>query len=124
MHVLILLLALPLSFVVGQDKDTYTDRYDSLKLDEVLHNRRLTASYIKCILDKGRCTSEGKELKSHIAEALQSGCAKCTKAQFSGAKKVIKHLINHESKSWKELVNKYDPKRVYMHKYENELKTL
>ncbi|XP_053614222.1 allergen Tha p 1-like [Plodia interpunctella] len=123
MHVLILLLALPISFVLAQD-ETYNTRYDSLKLQEVLQNRRLTMSYVKCILDKGRCTAEGRELKSHISEALQNGCAKCTGAQFKGAKQVIKHLINHEPKSWKELVKKYDPERVYMQKYEHELKNL
>ncbi|XP_028173942.1 allergen Tha p 1-like [Ostrinia nubilalis] len=102
----------------------YTDRYDTVNLDDVLANKRLTVAYIKCMLDKGGCTSEGRELKSHIAEALQNGCAKCTKAQREGMRRVIKHLIQHEKGYWQELVEKYDPKRVYTQKYENELNSL
>ncbi|KAL0870064.1 hypothetical protein ABMA27_006226 [Loxostege sticticalis] len=103
---------------------SYTDRYDTVNLDDVLANKRLTVAYIKCMLDKGKCTSEGKELKSHIAEALQNGCAKCTKAQREGMRRVIKHLINHERGYWQQLVEKYDPKRVYTQKYEKELNSL
>ncbi|KAL0820643.1 hypothetical protein ABMA28_006478 [Loxostege sticticalis] len=123
---------------------SYTDRYDTVNLDDVLANKRLTVAYIKCMLDKGKCTSEGKELKypksyrdrfnrirrspspslAHIAEALQNGCAKCTKAQREGMRRVIKHLINHERGYWQQLVEKYDPKRVYTQKYEKELNSL
>lgn len=44
-------------------EERYTDRYDHLNLDEIISNKRLLSSYIKCILDKGRCSPEGKELK-------------------------------------------------------------
>ena len=41
-----------------------SDRLDSVNIDEVLANKRLLQAYIKCTLDKGRCTPEGRELKS------------------------------------------------------------
>lgn len=41
----------------------YTDRYDSIDLNQILANRRLLIPYIKCLLDEGKCTAEGKELK-------------------------------------------------------------
>ncbi|KAL4704243.1 hypothetical protein ACJJTC_016261 [Scirpophaga incertulas] len=99
----------------------YTDRYDVINVDEVLGNSRLLKGYLKCVLNKGQCTAEGRELKSHIVEALQNGCAKCTKAQREGMRKVIKHLVTKEKEYWEELVNKYDPDRVYTRKYEKEL---
>lgn len=43
--------------------EQYTDRYDDLDVNEILANKRLLLTYIKCVLDKGRCTPEGKEIK-------------------------------------------------------------
>lgn len=34
------------------------------KIDNVLRNDRILTNYIKCLLDKGACTREGRELKS------------------------------------------------------------
>lgn len=43
--------------------EQYTDRYDNLNVDEIIANRRLLEPYIKCVLEKGKCTAEGKEMK-------------------------------------------------------------
>ncbi|CAH2089573.1 unnamed protein product [Euphydryas editha] len=102
--------------------DIYTDKYDNIDLDEILSNRRLLIPYIKCILDEGRCSPEGKELKLHIVEALENDCAKCTDAQKRGNKKVMRHLINYEQDYWQQLVAKYDPEHKYSVKYEEEYK--
>lgn len=48
---------------VAQPK-TYTTKYDNIDLDEIIHNDRLLKSYVDCLLDKGRCTPDGLELKS------------------------------------------------------------
>ncbi|VVC97652.1 unnamed protein product [Leptidea sinapis] len=57
-------------------------------------------------------------------EALENYCAKCTEKQKQGTRTVIRHLIKNESDFWQELVNKYDPAKKYVSKYENELKTI
>lgn len=44
--------------------DRYTSRYDNIDLDSVLNNRRALNAIIKCLLDKGPCSPEGKEMKS------------------------------------------------------------
>lgn len=49
------------AFALAEDK--YTDKYDKIDLDEILGNKRLLQAYVNCILDKGKCTPEGKELK-------------------------------------------------------------
>lgn len=49
------------AFTLAEDK--YTDKYDKIDLDEILGNKRLLQAYVNCILDKGKCTPEGKELK-------------------------------------------------------------
>nr|ALT31611.1 chemosensory protein 29 [Cnaphalocrocis medinalis] len=123
MKCLLLVLAITIQCTLAQSA-TYTDRYDTINLDDVLANKRLTVAYIKCVLDKGKCTNEGKELKSHIIEALQNGCSKCTKAQREGMRRVIRHLIKYEKGYWQELVEKYDPDRVFTQKYEKELNSI
>lgn len=65
-----LLVALLSTFVVAVAADTYTDRYDSMNVDDVIANKRLLVAYVKCVLDKGRCTPEGRELKCKCAFTL------------------------------------------------------
>ncbi|VVC97651.1 unnamed protein product [Leptidea sinapis] len=116
--------------------DVYTDKYDNVDLDEILENKRLFTPYVKCILDQGKCSPDGKELKSHIKEALEQNCGKCTDKQKTGTRphikealeqncgkctdkqktgtrRVIGHLINNESEYWKQLKAKYDPKNQF-----------
>lgn len=44
--------------------DRYTSKFDNFDVDKVLNNNRILTSYIKCLLDEGNCTNEGRELKS------------------------------------------------------------
>lgn len=46
--------------------EQYDDRYDDINVGEILSNKRLLTSYLKCLLDKGRCTPEGQELKGKL----------------------------------------------------------
>ncbi|CAK1552546.1 unnamed protein product [Leptosia nina] len=104
--------------------EQYTDRYDNIDLDEILGNDRLLIPYVKCMLDEGKCSPEGKELKAHIKEALEQNCDKCTAAQKSGTRRVIGHLINKKADYWEQLKAKYDPEHKYVLKYEAELRTV
>nr|QGN03663.1 putative chemosensory protein 14 [Conopomorpha sinensis] len=123
MKTLLLLVTLTLAAgLVSSQK--YPEKYDQLDLEQILSNKRLTKTYIKCILELGRCSPEAKELKGHISEALGNGCARCTNNQREGARRVIAHLIKHEPDAWKQLVEKYDPERVYTSKYDKELRSL
>lgn len=45
-------------------EDKYTTKYDNIDIDEILRSDRLLKNYINCILNRGRCTSDGAELKS------------------------------------------------------------
>lgn len=47
----------------ARPEDKYTDKYDKIDVDELLSNRRLLIPYIKCILDEGKCSADGRELK-------------------------------------------------------------
>lgn len=48
----------------AKEEKPYTTRFDNVNVDQILHNDRILGSYIKCLLEKGPCTQEGRELKS------------------------------------------------------------
>nr|QKK82659.1 chemosensory protein [Histia rhodope] len=100
----------------------YTDKYDNTDIEEILNNDRLLLGYIKCVLDEGPCTPDGKELKSHIQEGLETNCAECTVAQRTNMEKIFRHLINKEHEHWEALKKKFDANNVYAQKYEDDLK--
>ncbi|XP_045521957.1 allergen Tha p 1-like [Pieris brassicae] len=103
--------------------EKYTDKYDNINLQEILENGRLFHAYINCLLDKGKCSPEGKELRDHIQDALETGCSKCTEAQEKGTYTIIEHLINKEKEIWEELCAKYDAEGKYRKKYEERAKS-
>lgn len=47
----------------------YTAKYDNVDVDRILNNDRILSNYIKCMMDEGPCTAEGRELKSKFAMA-------------------------------------------------------
>ena len=65
-----------LSVVVAQK---YTTKYDGVNLDEILKSDRLFNNYYKCLMDTGRCTPDGNELKRTLPDALKTDCSKCKK---------------------------------------------
>lgn len=50
--------------VLGAPPKGYTNRFDSIDIEKVLSNSRITNRYIDCLLDRVQCTAEGRELKS------------------------------------------------------------
>jgi hypothetical protein len=44
--------------------EKYTTKYDNINVDEILESDRLRDNYVNCVLEKGKCTPEGTELKS------------------------------------------------------------
>nr|AAM77025.1 chemosensory protein [Rhyparobia maderae] len=105
-----------------EDKPSYTTKYDNIDLDEILGSKRLLNNYFNCLLDKGPCTPDGKELRDHIPDALETGCDKCSDKQKNGTRRVLKFLIDNEPDRYKELENKFDPEGTYRKKYEKEAK--
>nr|AAB84283.1 p10 [Periplaneta americana] len=104
--------------------DKYTTKYDNIDLDEILASDRLLANYHKCLIEEGKCTPDGEELKSHVSDALQNDCAKCSDKQRAGAEKVINFLYNKKKPMWESLQKKYDPENTYVTKYADRLKEL
>ncbi|CAG5049097.1 unnamed protein product [Parnassius apollo] len=118
-----ILLSLFVTISHAQVSEKYTNRYDDLNIEDVLTNRRFLVSFIKCVLEIGKCSPEGRELKSHIREALANNCARCTEPQRRSTLLVIAHLVNSEPDYWKQLTEKYDRDHKYAKRYEAQLNT-
>ncbi|EAA12322.2 AGAP008051-PA [Anopheles gambiae str. PEST] len=104
--------------VAAQDK--YTSKYDNINVDEILKSDRLFGNYYKCLLDQGRCTPDGNELKRILPDALQTNCEKCSEKQRDGAIKVINYLIQNRKDQWDVLQKKFDPENKYLEKYRGQ----
>lgn len=59
--VMVLLLGVVSTVVLAQN---YPNKFDQVNIETVLQNDRVLTNYIKCLLDKGACTREGRDLKS------------------------------------------------------------
>lgn len=51
--------------------EKYPVKFDNVNIETVLSNDRVLSNYIKCLLDKGSCTREGRELKSELFYSIQ-----------------------------------------------------
>nr|AVI04873.1 putative chemosensory protein 1 [Anthonomus grandis] len=96
---------------------TYTTKYDNIDIDTILASNRLLRNYVNCLLDKGPCTSEGKELKKYLPDAIASECSKCSPAQKKIAGKVLSSLLLKHRDDWNKLTTKYDPEGKLQKKY-------
>ncbi|XP_069695422.1 ejaculatory bulb-specific protein 3-like [Periplaneta americana] len=113
--VIVGLLCLLAVALVSSDK--YTNRYDHIDVDSILRNERALGAIVKCILEKGPCSPEGRELKADLPEALQTDCAKCTDNQKTLIRKAARYLIDNKPSYWNEISNKYDPEKQYVESF-------
>uniref|UniRef100_M3V872 Chemosensory protein 5 n=1 Tax=Ips typographus TaxID=55986 RepID=M3V872_IPSTY len=116
---LFVVLVLGCSLVAAQSP--YTSKYDNVDVDKILKNERVLTNYIKCLMEEGPCTPEGRELRKTLPDALASGCSKCNEKQKDTTEKVIRHLMDKRTKDWDRLSKKYDPQGVYKQRFEKEL---
>ncbi|XP_050464331.1 ejaculatory bulb-specific protein 3-like [Cataglyphis hispanica] len=111
-----LILASLMMILVTAEK--YSRKYDEVDVDKILQSNRILNNYIRCLLDEGPCTAEGRALRKILPDALTTDCSKCNDDQKAVAEKVIHHLKTKRSKDWDRLVAKYDPHGEYKKSYE------
>ncbi|VEN41110.1 unnamed protein product [Callosobruchus maculatus] len=121
---LLVLFLLPvLSFSAVTERNKYTTKYDNVNLDEIVHNERLLKSYVDCLLEKGRCTPDGLELKKNMPDAIATDCSKCSEKQKEGSEIIIRYLIDNKPEYWTPLQEKYDPTGSYKKRYLEDKKS-
>ncbi|KAL0869942.1 hypothetical protein ABMA27_006133 [Loxostege sticticalis] len=115
----LIVLCCVVAVALARPNDKYTDKYDNLNIQEILENKRLLKAYVDCVLGQGKCSPDGKELKEHLQEAIETGCEKCTEAQEKGAYTAIEYLIKNELDIWRQLAAKFDPEGKWRKTYED-----
>nr|AYP30832.1 CSP7 [Corythucha ciliata] len=108
---------------VAYAAELYTTKYDNIDVDRILSNDRILTQYIKCLMEEGNCTNEGRELKKTLPDALKTGCVKCNEKQKAQTEKVLRHLSSKRPRDWTRLKAKYDPTGEFSKKYEDKLST-
>nr|ARO70316.1 Chemosensory protein 12 [Dendrolimus punctatus] len=104
-------------FIINGEETSYTNEFDGLDLHEILTNDRLLTAYVNCLLEKGPCTPDGKELKKNLPDAIDNGCKKCTQKQREGADEVMHYIIDNRPEDWTKLEDKYQSDGSYKRKY-------
>ncbi|CAB3234970.1 unnamed protein product [Arctia plantaginis] len=99
------------------ETSTYTTKYDGIELKEILSNDRILTNYVRCLLDEGPCTPDGKELKKNLPDAIANDCEKCTERQRTGADEVMHYLIDNRTDDWLKLEEKYNSDGSYKINY-------
>lgn len=59
-----LLVLLTALFALAVTAEKYPEKYDNVDVDRILQNNRVLTNYIRCLMDEGPCTAEGRELRS------------------------------------------------------------
>ncbi|CAH1395237.1 unnamed protein product [Nezara viridula] len=112
MKVLVALLLFA-AVAVARPGDMYTTKYDNIDIDEILNNDRLYKKYIDCVMDRGDCTPDGKELRKNMPEAILTDCMKCSEHQKIGTDKTLKFMLKNKKADFDEVEKKYDPTGSY-----------
>ncbi|EAT46838.1 AAEL001975-PA [Aedes aegypti] len=98
-------------------QEFYTSKFDNIDVDEILKSDRLFKNYYQCLLDQGRCTPEGNELKRVLPDALETACSKCSEKQRSAGVRAVKYLSENRPAEFKALRARFDPENKYVDQY-------
>lgn len=52
------------------DDEKYTTKYDNIDLEQILNSDRLLKNYFECVMERGKCTPDGTELRSKFFKVL------------------------------------------------------
>ncbi|KAI5709721.1 hypothetical protein M8J76_004528 [Diaphorina citri] len=89
---------------------------DNFDVDSVLNNGRVLKNYVKCVLNMGPCTAEGREMKRVLPDVLKTACGKCSEQHKERLRKVLLKLKNDPKlkEDYNKIIEKYDPKKEYV----------
>ncbi|XP_050465055.1 ejaculatory bulb-specific protein 3-like [Cataglyphis hispanica] len=89
------------------EEDKYDDKYDNIDIIEILLNDKRRSEYYNCFMETGPCvTEEEKYFNSHISEAIQTQCSKCTEKQKFMLEVVMNWYKKNQPEKWNQLFEK------------------
>ncbi|XP_065345626.1 ejaculatory bulb-specific protein 3-like [Cloeon dipterum] len=121
MQVLLFVVLAAVAAVAQEPPGKYSIKFDGINLEDILRDNNRFLPYIKCLMDQGRCTPDGNELKRTMADEFQTDCAKCSQKQKAAVDMVINFLIKNRQHEWNNLIKKFDPNGEYQKRHEANL---
>ncbi|XP_012258808.2 ejaculatory bulb-specific protein 3-like [Athalia rosae] len=115
--IILVVVGLQLAFA----EEMYSNKYDNVDVDVILHSDRLLKRYMDCVLEKGPCSADGRYFRSILPDALATNCSKCTRKMKLNIRKVSKHIKKERPDDWESFVKKYDADGKYKQSYERFL---
>nr|ARO50012.1 chemosensory protein 8 [Daktulosphaira vitifoliae] len=92
----------------------YVSSYDHLDVGHLLKNDKLVTAYIKCFMDEGPCTKEGKQVKNTLLpDIISTVCSKCSQKQRNMARQVLTNIYQKRRSDFERIMEKYDADDKY-----------
>ncbi|XP_027840825.2 ejaculatory bulb-specific protein 3 [Aphis gossypii] len=87
----------------------YVSTYDHIDVGRLLRNNKVVSGYVKCFVNEGPCTPDGKLVKAYLLpEIIRTVCGKCTPRQKDMARMVLKHIYTYRQADFEKIMQIYD----------------
>lgn len=87
----------------------YVSTYDHIDVGRLLRNQKVVSGYIKCFVNEGPCTPDGKQVKAYLLpEIIRTVCGKCTPRQKDMARMVLRHIYTYRRADFDKIMQIYD----------------
>ncbi|KAK9512120.1 hypothetical protein O3M35_000616 [Rhynocoris fuscipes] len=86
---------------------------DYIDYETILSKDYLLKPYIDCIMDKGKCTEDGKYLKKALPFIVKTECKYCTDKQKRKVAHLIEKFQQYQPEQLELLKKKYDPDKYH-----------
>ncbi|CAI6350734.1 unnamed protein product [Macrosiphum euphorbiae] len=87
----------------------YVSTYDHIDVGHLLRNQKLVPGLLKCFLNEGPCTADGKLVKAYLLpEIVRTVCGKCNPRQKDMARTVLRHIYTYRRADFDKFMQIYD----------------
>ncbi|KAL4112352.1 hypothetical protein QTP88_016160 [Uroleucon formosanum] len=87
----------------------YVSTYDHLDVGRLLRNQKVVSGFVKCFVNEGPCTPDGKLVKAYLLpEIIRTVCGKCTPRQKDMARIVLRHIYTYRRADFDKIIQIYD----------------
>ncbi|XP_026810934.1 putative odorant-binding protein A10 [Rhopalosiphum maidis] len=87
----------------------YVSTYDHIDVGRLLRNNKVVSGYVKCFVNEGPCTPDGKLAKAYLLpEIIRTVCGKCTPRQKDMARMVLRHIYTYRRADFDKIMQIYD----------------
>jgi len=76
-------------------------------IDKVMSDKGFVRSLINCVLDKGPCDGQGRQLRLMAPEIVRGQCPGCSRKVHQQIRRVISHVQRNFPHEWSEVTRRF-----------------